>query len=350
MRKKHFTYAAAIALLGMTLLAGCTDGREENQTAYRQIGIAAMEDGDYEGAVEAFDNALAQCIGDIGADELDICYYKAAAQYAGGSTENAIATYTAILEYDDGEAGAYYLRGCLYLQQGNTDAAVSDFGNAVKYDGDDYELYVNIYENLSAYDMAEKGEEYLNEAFSIRGSDADDFAWRGRIYYLLGQYDNAVTELNSALKKESVVANLYLAQVYEALGDSDDAETYYRAYVDSGEADSAAMNALGEVELSRGDYEAALSYFEQGLAMESVTNQRELMQNLIAAYEYTGDFEAARDMAEQYVALYPDDADAQREYIFLKNRIMETDDTEQDTETAEEATETETQTTESGAR
>ncbi len=341
MKRKKLTYIAAITLLSFGLLTGCSNERKENQTAYRQIGINDMENGDYEGAVTAFDNALAQCIGKIGENEMDICYYKAAAQYAGGDTDAAINTYTAIIEYDKKAADAYYLRGCLYLKQQNTDAAVADFDNAIKYNDSDYELYVNIYENLSGYDMAEKGEEYLNKAFSIKGNEAADLAWRGRIYYLLGQYDNALTELKSAVDKESVIANLYLAQTYEAQGDTENAQAYYESYVNSGAADSQAMNALGQIEMEKGDYASALTYLEQGLSMENVSNKRALMQNLIICYEYTGDFASAWDSIEEYMQLYPDDANAQREYTFLKNRVEQataevtvdtdgTDDSQQD--------------------
>ena len=156
--------------------------------------------------------------------------------------------------------------------------------------------------------MTEKGEEYLNKAFDIKGNSAEDYAWRGRIYYDLGQYDNAQTELKSALDKESVIANLYIAQVYEAQGDSENAETYYQNYVNSGSADSQAMNALGEIEMAKGNYSGALTYLEQGIAMENVTNRRELMQNLIICYEYTSDFNSAWNVVQEYVQVYPDDA------------------------------------------
>lgn len=321
MNKKKLTYITALTMLSLTLITGCTNERRENQTAYRQIGINAMESGDYAGAVDAFNSALGQCIGKITENELDICYYKAAAQYASGDSEGAVATYTAIIDYDKKAADAYYLRGCVYLKQGNTESAVSDFDAAVQYNSDDYELYVNIYENLLAYDMTEKGEEYLNKAFDIKGNSAEDYAWRGRIYYYLGQYDNAMTELNSALDKESVIANLYIAQVYEAQGDSENAEVYYQNYVNSGAADSEAMNSLGEIEMAKGNYSGALTYLQQGIAMENVTNRRELMQNLIICYEYTFDFNSAWNIVQEYVQAYPDDASAQREYIFLKNRV-----------------------------
>jgi len=351
MNKKKLTYITALTMLSLTLMTGCTNERRENQTAYRQIGINAMESGDYAGAVDAFNSALGQCIGKITENELDICYYKAAAQYASGDSEGAVATYTAIIDYDKKAADAYYLRGCVYLKQGNTESAVSDFDAAVQYNSDDYELYVNIYENLLAYDMTEKGEEYLNKAFDIKGNSAEDYAWRGRIYYYLGQYDNAMTELNSALDKESVIANLYIAQVYEAQSDSENAEVYYQNYVNSGAADSEAMNSLGEIEMAKGNYSDALTYLQQGIAMENVTNRRELMQNLIICYEYTFDFNSAWNIVQEYVQAYPDDASAQREYIFLKNRVdastaeisgdvssTEEGTTEQDTTGTEEST------------
>ena len=351
MNKKKLTYITALTMLSLTLITGCTNERRENQTAYRQIGINAMESGDYAGAVDAFNSALGQCIGKITENELDICYYKAAAQYASGDSEGAVATYTAIIDYDKKAADAYYLRGCVYLKQGNTESAVSDFDAAVRYNSDDYELYVNIYENLLAYDMTEKGEEYLNKTFDIKGNSAEDYAWRGRIYYYLGQYDNAMTELNSALDKESVIANLYIAQVYEAQGDSENAEVYYQNYVNSGAADSEAMNSLGEIEMAKGNYSGALTYLQQGIAMENVTNRRELMQNLIICYEYTFDFNSAWNVVQEYVQAYPDDARAQREYIFLKNRVdastaeisgdvssTEEGTTEQDTTGTEEST------------
>ena len=49
-----------------------------------------------------------------------------------------------------------------------------DFANAVKYNPDDYELYVGIYENLAGNNMTEEGEEYLNKAFDIKGNSAEN--------------------------------------------------------------------------------------------------------------------------------------------------------------------------------
>lgn len=335
MKKHRLPYMVAGAVLFAALFTGCTNERLEDELDFRKIGINSMQSGDYEGAVAAFNSALSQCVGKITDTELDICYYKAAAQYAGGDIEGALATYQAMIDYDGKNGNAYYLHGCLSLKQQDTDTAKKDFANAVKYSPDDYELYVGIYENLAANNMTDEGEEYLNRAFDIKGNSAENLTWRGRIYYLLGQYANAVKELEEAVKKDSAKANLYLAQVYEAEEDSANAEKYYQAYVDSGTADSVAMNALAEIQMGKGNYEAALEDIRQGLAMDNVTNQRELLSNQIIAYEYSGDFTSAWDVVQQYVSLYPDDEAAQREYIFLKNR--QSTDGSSNTESTEES-------------
>lgn len=316
---------AVATVLAATLFTGCTDERLEDELSYRQIGINCMQAGDYEGAVAAFDSALSYCVGEITETEIDICYYKAAARFASGDTQGALETYDAMIAYDKKNADAYYLRGCLMLQMGDAVKAQEDFANAVTYRAEDYDLYINIYENLSAYNLQAEGEEYLNKAFSIKGNSAEHLANRGKIYFLLGQNENAITELTAAIDAGSIDANFTIAQVYENAGDSETAETYYKAYVDAGTADAETMNALAKIEMAKLNYPAALEYINQGLAMENVTNKRELMQNQIICLEYTGDFTGAWNVIQEYVALYPEDMDAQREYIFLKNRQVTTE-------------------------
>lgn len=342
-KKSKIIYIFAMTAACATVLMGCSSQRLEDELAYRQVGLSSMETGDYEEAITAFDAALSQHIGNITNTEIDICYYKAAAQYASGDTESAYNTYTDLINFDEEDSNAYYMRGCLLLQIGDNEKALSDYANAVKYNSADYELYVHIYENLAAYNLTEDGETYLNKAFDIKGDSAENLTWRGRIYLLLGQYDNAAEELKAALTKGSTDANLYLAQVYEAQGDAENAENHYEAYVSAGAADSEAMNALAEIEIAKGNYTAALDYINQGLAMESVPNKKALMQNQIIAYEYTGDFTGAWAVIQEYVTLYPEDAEAQREYTFLKNRqniveaeVVVPEGTEQSTEQSTE--------------
>lgn len=318
-RAKGLT-AAAVTVLTAVVLMGCADENEEKQLAYRQTGIECMTSGDYEGALAAFDTALSYCKGTISSIETDICSYKAAAQYASGDVEGALKTYDALINYDSKAADAYYIRGCLLLEKGEADKALEDFSHAVSYHADDYELYIRIYQQLAAHNLQEQGENYINQAFDIKGNDAEHSTYRGKLYLLLGEYENVKEELNVALKKGSSSANLVMAQLLEAQGDNVGAETYYQAYVDSGASDSEAMNALAKLAIAKGEYTQALSYVNEGLAMDNITNRRELMQNQVLCLEYTSDFTGAWQAAQEYVLLYPNDLEMQREYIFLKNR------------------------------
>ena len=105
-----------MVLLMLCLTAGC--GRRnkenlENEKAYRQLGINKMTEGDYEEAVKMFQKALDQSLAVIGELEIDICYYKAAAQYKAGDMDRAIQTYTAPSDYDEENADAFDLGGTL---------------------------------------------------------------------------------------------------------------------------------------------------------------------------------------------------------------------------------------------
>ena len=110
------------ALLPCLCLAGCQGNQEalENQQAYRQVGINKMDEGKYEEAVDAFQKALDQSQAVIGDMELDICYYKATAQYNSGDTKGAITTCDALIDYNDEDATAYFIRGCVYLKEGDS--------------------------------------------------------------------------------------------------------------------------------------------------------------------------------------------------------------------------------------
>lgn len=307
---------AAICMFGT---AACGENESKEQDAYRQFGINCLESGKYEDAIGAFDNALGESLGHVGEKELDICFYKAKAQYLNGNTEAALDTYNAIIEYNE-DARAYYLRGNLYFNMGDQEKAVADYKTAIKKDKSNYELYIGIYETFKNRNMVEDGQQYLNQAMELKGDKPEDCLYKGRICYLLGDYDEAVTYLEKALEGEQDLAPYYLGQAYEALGDEEKAQGYIAQYLDSGVATSYDLYELGTTEMSEGDYEQALTYYLAGLSMESVPNKQNLMKSAIVAYEYSGDFDGAKKLMEEYISLYPSDEAAQKESTFLETR------------------------------
>jgi len=113
------------------------------------------------------------------------------------------------------------------------------------------------------------------------------------------------------------------------MGDAATAEGYLKTYIGSAPADAIALNELGEIMLEKEMYVEAVTYFEQGLACDVIPNRGALMHNLVVAYEFNGNFDKAWELVQEYVKLFPEDEEAQREYIFLKNRQMQEESTEE---------------------
>lgn len=326
-RRKYLPVRAIAWLAAAFLMTGCASGQErfEKEAAYRTIGINAMEAEDFDAAMDAFNSALEQARG-FGPDEVDICYYKAAAQFAAGSLSGAVETYDALLEADRKNSDTYFLRGCVFLKMNESAKAMEDFEKAIKYAGND-EIYLLIYNSLSGAGYEAEANDYLEEVLEKKaGSSAVNYTVRGKIYLQKEKYEDAAQAFVTAVEKGDGEANLYLAQAYEALGKETEKEACIDAYVEENPQSSVAYNQLGRRAMEEKDYSEAIRCFLQGLELEKVTNEQELRSNLIAAYEYGGNFAKAKEKMSEYVKDYPEDAAAEREYWFLgKNRDEETD-------------------------
>lgn len=316
-----------VFLIGMLLIlfaaAGCGSRSKEaleNELAYRKLGINKMGEGDYEEAVKMFQKALDQSIAVIDELEIDICYYKAAAQYKAGDAEGALETYTALIDYDKENADAFYLRGTLYLEQEQGKKALADYEKALELKQNNGELYNQIGEKLLQAGLTEEAGNILNRGLEVKGEEAADYREKGYTYYLLGEYDNARTYLDKAIDLKDKEAIFYLAKVCETQGDTDKASQLYEAYVADNGEDTETLNALGCAKMKEGDYAQALVFFTTALQNENPANEQELRRNEIAALEYSLDFAGAKEKMESYLKDYPKDEAAVREYEFLKSR------------------------------
>lgn len=318
---KRISLLLAFALLGGIGLAGCQNQEAlENQQAYRQLGINKLGEGNYEEAAEAFQKALDQSQAVVGDMEIDICYYKATAQYKSGDVKGALATCKALIDYDKKNYKAYFLRGCIYLKDEDREHAMKDYQKAFETSGNDYELYVSAYENLKNAGWDAETEEVLKAALKLKADKPEEYRERGHIYLLQGDYDNAKKELDKAINQKDVKALLYLAQVYEAQGDASQANALYESYISQNNSDVSTLVAMGDMQMEAGNYSQALGFYGQALSVENPPNEQQLRRNEIIACEQMLDFEAAREKMVSYLKDYPEDEEAQREYVFLQTR------------------------------
>lgn len=308
----------------LCLTAGCGNSRNkeqlENELAYRQIGMQKLSEGSYQEAVDYFQRALDQSLAIVEALEVDICYYKAEAQYRGGDVEGAIATYTALIDYDKDNVEALYLRGTAYLAQGQTQEALKDYQAAAEKGKENGALYQHMAEALLHTGLNQEAEEYLQAAVALNGEDAESLRERGYAFYLLGDYGSARTSLDKAISMGDEEAVFYLARIEDALGNSDKALQLYEAYIADHGDDTATLYELGMARLEKGSYDQALAFFQKALEAEDPVNVQQLRRGEIIALEYLADFAGAREKLQAYMADYPEDTEALREWEFLQSR------------------------------
>lgn len=294
---------------------------EQEMLAYRGLGLSCMGLAQYEDAEAAFTSALSAADDKMPENRLDLRLYLAAAQYRLAEYEKAVDTCTTLLEdASDGNEDAYYLRGASELHEGNTDDAKKDFDRAVALDPMDYDLYLNIYETYSQMNLSGVGGDYLQSALSIQGEELEDYYNRGRIYYYLGSYDQAQSQLIVPVEQKYEPAMDLIGQVYLAQGDYAHAKDIYsQMQTEFGES-VGSYNGLALCAIADEDYDGALSYISQGLALDGTEGKQDLYFNEIVAYEKKLDFATAKTKAETYVASYPADEAGQKEWTFLSTR------------------------------
>ena len=303
----------------LAALANAESTGEDAREIARARGIAYMGQADYVSASQQFVTSLHSGTGYPDEMDTDINFYLAAAYDSMGDYASAEDRYTAIIAFCDDTEG-YLLRASARLKQGNFDGAVSDFNVVISRNPDDYDTLINIYEMLSAIGYRDAGLDYLRTALSQDTGKMTD-SEKGRMYYYLSDYTQAASLLESARNADSsVTSSLFLGRTYEAMGEYNYAANVYESYIGSKGANSELYDQLGLCRLKMGEYEAALEAFKAGMEADDGTFAKSLEYNLAVAYEYTADFETARELMKNYLAKYPDDQEAARELQFLETR------------------------------
>lgn len=300
--------------------AAIAEGDEDELLmAYRGAGMAYLGLSQYDMAIASFDEALKRTNDKMPDTKKDILYYKATAQYKAGDYDSAVAVCNEILGIK-GEADAYYLRGASYLAGQEQERAKMDFDAAASLAPKDYDLLLNIYQCYEEQKLSATGDEYLQKALAIEASQTKDYYNRGRIYYYLGNYDSARSELTKPVEEKDAQSLLLMGQVYMGLEDTAHAKSMYQQYIETHGESPEAYNGLALAEMADGNNDAALDYIAKGLALDGESGKQELYFNEIVAYENKKDFETAKVKAEIYTQTYPGDEQGKKEYGFLSTR------------------------------
>ena len=304
----------------------CAQTDAEKIMISRDRGIACLYQGNYESAVKAFDRALEFDSSDEGLTR-DILFYKADAQRLTGDYSGAADTYSRLISAAD-DAAARSLRAHVYMIQENYAQAETDLYASIKLERKNYTDYITLYEALEAQGKDEDAQKVLQEALSLAGSNAEDMFIKGMIYLKLQNMEEAASALQTSYDKHYAGALAGLAQLAMQQGDRETAAGYFEQFF--AEADETLLvsslaaktcNQYAVCLMQDGNYEKAVEMCTRGLDINDLDAEKDLMFNLITAYEHTGAWTDAFNTAKTYTAKYPDDEAGQKEYMFLESRV-----------------------------
>lgn len=298
--------------------ARAAESGEDLRLIYRGQGLAYMGLTRYEEAVKVLEQALVSDDGRPDSMDYDINFYLATAYYRAGDIQNCIKTYDAILAMRPKDRVAGFLRGSVLIES-DFAKAKADFERIIELAPDDYDQLLDIYTVLESYGYKEAGVVYLQSAIDRSSKELTDYQ-KGRIYYHMQDYEKARNYLEKARDTKNWEAVLLLGQTYEALGDYNYAISVYSDCIEKEQADPRIYNRLGMCRLEMQAYREALAAFQAGIAIEENDMMQALKFNEIITYERLGEFRKAASLMESYLAMYPDDTQAQREQIFLQTR------------------------------
>jgi len=248
--------------------------------AYNNRGLALMDSGHLDRAVEDFNTALGLAV----TQKMEYMTYnnRGAAFLEKGQLDRAIEDFTASIAVDSNRADVYLNRGRALMQTGRHVNAVEDFGRALslKPDYDTYTYRGMALKELGEYESAVSD---YTAAIHLAPLSFEAFNNRGVAYKHLGRLDDAVADYGRAI---GLNPSFYLAYcnrgiVLAAMGRHEDAVRDYtraislkpdlgRAYLDRANL----FQKTGNHDLALRDFQLACTLGEDAGCRMSGANRK----------------------------------------------------------------------------
>lgn len=144
-----------------------------------------------------------------------------------------------------------------------------------------------------------------------------------------GSYKAAADEFQAAIDDDKDVAQAYLGKgiSYFELEAYPAAKQAFNDAISNGIEETPSLyNMLAICDMEQDNVSEAISSYQEGIALGDDADGtyaeviQEMEYNLVVCYEKQRDWENAKAKMAEYIAKYPDDADAQKEAEFLETR------------------------------
>jgi len=181
-------------------------------------------------------------------------------------------------------ARAFYEKALEQAQAGNNKAAIEQLRQAIS----EYSNFMLAFNELGLQYLRlgelDKADEALAKAMKLAPDSATPLLTHGILLTVMGKFNLAVPELQTALKQKDQSANghLYLGQALANLGRFADAEAHLTRAVELGGDDvKDAHRFLGAIYLQRGEREKGVAEFETYLRLAPKAKDAEQVRQMI---------------------------------------------------------------------
>ncbi|GAB4539948.1 MAG: hypothetical protein Tsb0014_30810 [Pleurocapsa sp.] len=263
------------------------------------VGNRLLKQGNYQGAVAQFTQAIAS-----NSSDLDAYHGRAEAYYWLKDYQAVILNFDKILQLHPDDVLAYRRRGTAYSSLKEYEKAIADYNEAIRLDPEDTYAYNNrgiAYRNLNEY---EKAIADFNEAIRLDPELAVPYNNRGLAYNDLKEYEKAIADFNEAIRLNPDDGDAYynrglayrylIADYNEAIRlNPDDAVAYYNR---------------GNVYRNLKEYENAIADYNEAIRLNPDDADAYFYRG--NAYSDLKEYEKAIADYSEAIRLDPDDAPA----------------------------------------
>lgn len=224
----------------------------------------------------------------------------------------------------------YFNEGLDYYEAEEYDKALDKFEAALdekqlftKRRDMNIQLYIaDIYMKTGEYLKAVEEYDEVLEYSSVNEDEVLEMQALAQALYNFnqGNYAGALPVLEQAAQKDYPEMYLYVGTCYGQIDDVNNMLKSYETYVKEFGYNSYIYAQYASYYMSIGELEQAYGYINNGLSSDSEYNAA-LRLLEIAYYEENKDFEQAYALAEEFISLYPDNEEGEKEYTFLYTRV-----------------------------
>jgi len=200
-------------------------------------------------------------------------------------------------------SGIYHIRGNAYFSTGDTDRAISDEINSIKFNPKNSESYNGLAGAYRTIGQIDRALSYLDQALRLKPDSVPYLSNRAQMYLLKEDYQSAIADFDRALRidPKNAITLLGRGGAQLKVNKLDEAISDLNKSIAIDPKNIGAIEGLGDIWRAKSDVDRAIAEYSRGLDIDP--QWASLYTARGKAYESKGDFSRAIADYEKAVSL-----------------------------------------------